>query len=187
LVGHSFGSFVIHQMAQQLVLRNKAPASLLVIDTPMPNSAVLELQDRQIAALLIANLSEFFQLNLTDDEQQLYCTLADELQTKWLSKHLAAAGYQFSARQLLTLQCVYKAQLQAKVEIKGELLEVPLMVIKAHDTKEFAGQLLADDMGWRVVNPELSAIEITGNHLSILQHQFVAAIVEQIASKYTLY
>lgn len=187
LVGHSFGSFVIHQMAQQLVLRNKAPASLLVIDTPMPNSAVLELQDRQIAALLIANLSEFFQLNLTDDEQQLYCTLADEQQTKWLSKHLAAAGYQFSARQLLTLQCVYKAQLQAKVEINRELLEVPLMVIKAHDTKEFAGQLLADDMGWRVVNPELSAIEITGNHLSILQHQFVAAIVEQIASKYTLY
>lgn len=186
LVGHSFGSFVIHQMALQLVQRNKAPASLLVIDTPTPNAAVLKLPDRQIAALLIANLSEFFQLNLTDDEQQLYCTLADEQQTQWLSKHLATAGYQFSARQLQALQCVYKAQLQAKVAIKGELLEVPLMVIKAQDTKEFAGQLLADDMGWRVVNPALSAIEITGDHLSILQHQHVGAIVKQIASKYTL-
>ncbi|KKM17005.1 hypothetical protein LCGC14_1680130, partial [marine sediment metagenome] len=186
LVGHSFGSFVIHQMAQQLVQRNKAPASLLVIDTPMPNVAVLNLQDRQIAALLIANLSEFFQLHLTDDEQQLYCTLADEQQTQWLSKHLATAGYQFSARQLQALQCVYKAQLQAKVAINDELLEVPLMVIKAHDTKEFAGQLLTDDMGWRVVNPDLAAIEITGNHLSILQYQHVGAIVKQIASKYTL-
>ncbi|WP_046003367.1 non-ribosomal peptide synthetase [Pseudoalteromonas rubra] len=189
LVGHSFGSFIALAMAQRLSANegsesgslNISVASVTILDTPRPTQSSVAISATQASQLMLENLNTFFALGLCAAQLSELGAKPLEEQTVCLADAMAQSGYHFSAEQLQRLQAVFRGQLMADVQLPAEL-NCPLCVIKARETNEFEGRPLAPDMGWQALNGKVRCHEVAGNHLSILQHQQVGAVVEIIES-----
>ncbi|MBQ4845033.1 non-ribosomal peptide synthetase [Pseudoalteromonas sp. MMG005] len=185
-VGHSFGSFIIYEMAKQLQEVSQQPTSLLILDTPLPTRPIEPVSEHQATEFVFQNIDEFFQLGFSNADKTDYLSLDECPRTQWLSKRLASAGYHFTPLQLARFQGVFKAQLRAHVSIDTLLTETLISVIKATGTNEFENKAVPKDMGWYAVSHNLTAYEAAGDHLSILQQPNNTVLIEQIQSKYVL-
>ncbi|OCQ19649.1 hypothetical protein A7985_19725 [Pseudoalteromonas luteoviolacea] len=186
LVGHSFGSFIGYEMAQQ-ASRGEI-RSLTVIDTPLPTKPMHSVDEAQISQFMLDNLCEFFHLTPRQNEIAHYIQMAESSKLTILAEWLEQAGIYFSKAQLERFYQTYRAQLLAKVELHAPLSELPVTVIKASETAVFEGREINLDMGWRRVVRDIKALEIDGDHLSILQNQeALTHLVAEIESNYILH
>ncbi|KZN68928.1 non-ribosomal peptide synthetase [Pseudoalteromonas luteoviolacea] len=186
LIGHSFGSFIGYEMARQAT-RGEI-RSLTVIDTPLPTQPMHSVDEAQISQFMLDNLCEFFHLTPRQNEIAHYIQMAESTKLTILAEWLEQAGIYFSEAQLERFYQTYRAQLLAKVNVNAPLSKLPITVIKASKTAVFEGREIGLDMGWRRVVKDIKALEIDGDHLSILQNQeALNHLVVEIESNYILH
>ncbi|OHU88160.1 MULTISPECIES: non-ribosomal peptide synthetase [Pseudoalteromonas] len=185
LVGHSFGSFIAYEMAQHLQT-NHLGVTLTVLDTPVPTSQVERFDDKQCALFILENFNQFFSLQMSAEQLSHYQSLDSQQQLQWLSNYLAHSGYRFSIEQLDRFRRVFSAQINAPVQCDNKLDETPTLVIKASDTSSFAGEALSFDMGWARLCEQIQAVELSGNHLTILQHGNAREVALLLEKNYVL-
>ncbi|KZW99590.1 hypothetical protein JL49_16430 [Pseudoalteromonas luteoviolacea] len=186
LIGHSFGSFIGYEMVQQATWGEVR--SLTVIDTPLPTQPMYSVDEAQISKFMLDNLCEFFHLTPRQNEIAHYIQMAESTKLTILAEWLEQAGIYFSKAQLERFYQAYRAQLLAKVFVNAPLSELPVTVIKASKTTVFEGREIELDMGWRRVVKDIKALEIDGDHLSILQNQeALNHLVVEIESNYILH
>ncbi|KZN67215.1 hypothetical protein N473_08310 [Pseudoalteromonas luteoviolacea CPMOR-1] len=188
VVTHSFGAFIGYELCLLSQHSELTCASLTILDTPLPSQPCASVDERQIDAFVLHDLCEFFSLSPRQNEIEHYSQMAGMAKFALLSDWLSHVDVHMSAQQLATFYQVYKAQLLSNVVIDTPLLNVKVNIIKAADTKEFEGRAVKLDMGWQRVVANLTALEVAGDHLSILQNKAdMQALVTQIEKHYILY
>ncbi|MDK1289024.1 non-ribosomal peptide synthetase [Pseudoalteromonas umbrosa] len=188
VVTHSFGAFIGYELCLLSQHSELTCTSLTILDTPLPSQPNASVDERQIDKFVLHDLCEFFSLSPRQNEIEHYSQMAGMAKFALLSDWLSHVDVHMSAQQLATFYQVYKAQLLSNVVIDTPLLDVKVKVIKAADTKEFEGRAVKLDMGWQRVVENLTALEVAGDHLSILQNKAdMQALVTQIEKRYILH
>ncbi|ATD08830.1 hypothetical protein PPIS_a4162 [Pseudoalteromonas piscicida] len=187
LVGHSFGSFIAYQLATLLEQQGRIGCSVTVIDTPVPSSPELNLDEAQIAQMMLDNLMAFFRLSVSDTEISAYKQGDASARIAYLNRWIHQAGFNFSDAHLRHFQQVFSAQLRANIEMQSMLSDTPICVVKTQQTQEFEGRPVNKDMGWKPFSHSLSCYEVKGDHLSCLQAEQVGQLVNIIERNYVLH
>ncbi len=187
LVGHSFGSFIAYQLATLLEQQGRVGCSVTVIDTPIPSNPALNLDEAQIAQMMLDNLIAFFRLSVSDAEISAYKQGDASARIAYLNRWIHQAGFNFSDAHLRHFQQVFSAQLRANIEMPSMLSDTPICVVKTQQTQEFEGRPVNQDMGWKPFSHSLSCYEVKGDHLSCLQAEQVGQLVNIIERNYVLH
>ncbi|NUZ10464.1 amino acid adenylation domain-containing protein [Pseudoalteromonas sp. McH1-7] len=187
LVGHSFGSFIAYQLATLLEQQGRSTCSLTVIDTPVPSNPALNLDETQVAQMMLDNLVAFFRLSVSDAEISAYQQGDATARIASLNRWIKQAGFNFSDTHLRHFQQVFSAQLRANIEMRSMLSDIPICVVKTQQTQEFEGRPVNKDMGWQPFSHSLSCYEVKGEHLSCLQAEQVGQLVNIIERNYVLH
>ncbi|WP_262975329.1 non-ribosomal peptide synthetase [Pseudoalteromonas piscicida] len=187
LVGHSFGSFIAYQLATLLEQQGRIGCSVTVIDTPVPSSPALSLDEAQIAQMMLDNLVAFFRLSVSGAEISVYKQGDASIRITCLNRWIHQAGFNFSDVHLRHFQQVFSAQLRANIEMPSTLSDTPICVVKTQQTQEFEGRPVNKDMGWKPFSHTLSCYEVKGDHLSCLQAEQVWQLVNIIERNYVLH
>ncbi|AOT06690.1 non-ribosomal peptide synthetase [Pseudoalteromonas luteoviolacea] len=188
VVTHSFGAFIGYELCLLSQHSEVLCASLTILDTPLPSQPSTSIDELQIDAFVLHDLCEFFSLSPRQNEIEHYSQMAGKAKFALLSDWLSQVDVHMSAQQLATFYQVYKAQLLSNVVIDTPLLDVKVKIIKAAGTNEFEGRAVKLDMGWQRVVTQLTAMEVAGDHLSILQTKAdMQALVAQIEDHYILH
>ncbi|GEK09168.1 non-ribosomal peptide synthetase [Pseudoalteromonas peptidolytica] len=187
LVGHSFGSFIAYQLATLLEQQGRIGCSVTVIDTPVPSNPALNLDETQIAQMMLDNLVAFFRLSVSDAEISAYQQGDATARIASLNRWIKQAGFNFSDAHLRHSQQVFSAQLRANIEMRSMLSDIPICVVKTQQTQEFEGRPVNKDMGWQPFSHSLSCYEVKGDHLSCLQAEQVGQLVNIIERNYMLH
>ncbi|WP_105168228.1 non-ribosomal peptide synthetase [Pseudoalteromonas sp. T1lg23B] len=186
LVGHSFGSFIAYEMAKYRQDNHLPRVTLTVLDTPVPTSQGAYVDDKQCSLFILENFSQFFSLQVSEEQHLHYQSLDSQQQLLWLSHYLADSGYRFSIEQLDRFKRVFSAQLNAPVQLDELLNEIPTLVIKASQTSHFAGEQLSSDLGWARLCKQLQQVELQGDHLTILQNGNAREVALLLEKNYVL-
>ncbi|CAM4006604.1 non-ribosomal peptide synthetase [Pseudoalteromonas byunsanensis] len=186
LVGHSFGSFIAYEMAKSLHRNHAQSVTLTVLDTPVPRQQPELVDDKQCALFILENFSQFFSLQVTQEQFLHYQSLDSQQQLQWLSDYLSQYGYRFSVEQLDRFKCVFNAQVNAPVQLGNLPCDIPTLVIKASQTSSFDGEPLSSDLGWARLCNQLQGVELSGNHLTILQHGNAREVALLLEKNYVL-
>ncbi|MBQ4839491.1 non-ribosomal peptide synthetase [Pseudoalteromonas luteoviolacea] len=188
IVAHSFGAFIGYELAQLSQSSGFTCDSLTILDTPRPSKTKPIVDAQQIDKFMLQDLCTFFCISPRQNEIEHYIQMAGMAKLAILSEWLAQKDVQISVQQLSNFYQVYKAQVLADVAIDKPLIDTKVTVIKAENTTEFEGRAVKLDMGWQRVVANLDTLEITGDHLSILQKTTdMKALVEQIEDHYILH
>ncbi|MCG7553071.1 non-ribosomal peptide synthetase [Pseudoalteromonas sp. Of11M-6] len=187
LVGHSFGSFIAYQLATLLEQQGRIGCSVTVIDTPVPSNPALNLDEAQIAQMMLDNLITFFRLSVSDAEISAYKQGDAPARIAYLNHWIHQAGFNFSDAHLRHFQQVFSAQLRANIEMPSMLSDTLICVVKTQQTQEFEGHPVNKDMGWKPFSHSLSCYEVKGDHLSCLQAEQVGQLVNIIERNYVLH
>ncbi|PCK33429.1 non-ribosomal peptide synthetase [Pseudoalteromonas piscicida] len=186
IVGHSFGSFIAYHLALLLEQQGHIGNSVTVIDTPVPTHGALNLNEAQIAQMMLDNLVAFFRLTVSDADIDAYKQAGSSARIAYLNSWIHQAGFHFSEDHLRHFQQIFSAQLRANIEMPSMLSDTALSVVKTQHTQEFEGRPVNKDMGWQPFSHTLSCYEVNGDHLSCLQAEQVGQLVNIIERNYVL-
>jgi thioesterase domain-containing protein len=179
LGGHSFGSYVAFEMAQQLQQKGQEVALLAILDTPatIPGNQPTHNDDAQYLTDLAMTIESFFDVNLSVSYDQLQ-PLSPETQLDDLLQRLKQTGIfppEAKAAQLRGLLQVFKTSAQTSYAPQ-EGYPHRIAVFRAQE-----GQCNQPDMGWNQVC--LQPVEtycVPGDHITMVAEPHVQVLAEQL-------
>jgi arthrofactin-type cyclic lipopeptide synthetase C len=186
LLGHSFGGWVVYEMAAQLRAAGLAPLSVTLVDTEAPTGDVVHDYTRIDALMTLVELVELglpAPLELGRDD---FARLDAPGQLALLHERMVAAHVMPSRSTPLDLNGVFRTlSMNLRTAYTPSVVsEDPVHLVLVHDTRltEQACTLQhqATVEQWQRWAPLLRPRAGPGNHLTILRPPHVAALASQL-------
>jgi amino acid adenylation domain-containing protein len=181
-VGHSFGSFVVHEMARLLQLQGDEIGMVMVLDTHVPEAmtARTEKSDNQLAVEMLEDIRGFF--GATDPFDALvFLALDDQQRVDFVQQMLADFGAVMTRQQVVDYIRVRNAQVTSIIDPAAGLSTDRFVVVKAKASAEDTTRTLPMDYGWtRKLQLPPTVVQVEGDHLSVLNPGHVEQVVELI-------
>jgi arthrofactin-type cyclic lipopeptide synthetase C len=190
LLGHSFGGWVVFEMADQLRSIGRVPDSVTMVDSQLPDSETLREYSNIDVILLMVELFEMSagqSWKITVEDLRPLST-ADRLTL--LHAHLVESNLMPKSSHPISLTGVFRTfstHLQTSYK-PHHTYEHALNLILLPDTRlgEADAQVHLHDIEqqWRLWAPHLEAWRGSGNHITILRSPHVAMLADLLRSKY---
>jgi len=180
LGGHSFGSMVAFEMAQQLYRLGQKVALLVMIDPPQPGAPIYTVDDVDILALLVgmdnnASLAQIRQLSF--DKQVAYFLEHGKTNNK-----LFTETTQVQLRQLFHL---FKIDLEAILCYVPQTYTGKVIFFRANERDEFINPPYPE-RGWsKFIAKKMEVYEVPGNHFTMNYSPHVEFMADMI-NKYLI-
>jgi len=181
LGGHSFGSYVAFEMAQQLQKQGQEVALLAILDTqaPIPDNKLVEIDrdDAGYLADIAIAIERLFGKNLSVSYDDLQLLEPDE-QLNYLLERLKMVNFfppEARIPQIRGFLQVFKANAQVHYVPKGVY---PTRITIFRASEEFS-----DDpaMGWDKFSSEsVETHDVPGNHITMVAEPHVQVLAEQL-------
>jgi thioesterase domain-containing protein len=180
LLGHSFGGWIIFEIAAQMRALGRRPASIAMIDTDAPGQPPREYS--RIEALL--ELAGVFELHATSPlnlKPASFEPLNKTAQLKLLQQRLMQAGLLPAGSDVQDLAAIFRVfatnvrtsyRPRALCEQPVDLLWVP----------EKAEQTPLSAEAWREWAPDLRLHRLAGNHVTLLDPPHVSGLAHALQS-----
>lgn len=193
LGGHSFGSWVAFEMAQQLQKRGHEVARLFILDTPAPVFAATPMRDAgdDDAAVMvtIARLAERLfghSLGVTQAELQ---ALDWEAQLHYLNERLQVAKvlpHGGGIHQVRGLVQVFRAVSQIQY-LPQEVQPTPITLLRASEFNPEDGinEALSQDLSWgwnRFAAGPVEVYTVPGDHITMMAEPHVRRLAERLGA-----
>jgi thioesterase domain-containing protein len=182
LVGHSFGGWVVFEMARQLALAGEEIGLLVVLDAEAPLDGKQEHQV-QSRGEVMWRLVKVFQSALGQSlgiQEGEWLALDSQRQFTLLLERLVQAHVLVppsAARVLHGMVRVFEANLNTAYRPVGLYLQ-RMYVVAAQEAKEGSDRLLTLISRWRRHAPQASAWQCPGHHFSLLTQPHVSAVAD---------
>ncbi|MBJ7311023.1 amino acid adenylation domain-containing protein, partial [Rugamonas sp. CCM 8940] len=182
LLGHSYGGWIVREMAQQLAAQGQAPASVFVLDSRVPSLA--ENRSNYTRVEILERLVHLFELNLPRPlglQAADFALLEPERQLNLLLSRLIDVKILPPRTSLQTMKGI--------VRVFGSNLNTPyapasyphpLHLVVAPDADSDSAYVARDPAsvlaGWRGNAPQTQLWQAPGNHLTLLAPDHVGAL-----------
>jgi len=182
LLGHSFGGYIVFEMAKQLIKSGQSVGKVILVDTPAPNwfePTGKEWSDanwmNQITS--IAAHQYGISIGLTEQDYENCSSLIE--MTKILNDQLIEAGVfpeSMSPSFLQGFVQVYKSNLMMDYKPDSQPVNIDVVLIRSADLQpeQLSDQRAAEfrsieDFGWsKWVKGNIQVLEVPGDHLTML-------------------
>lgn len=181
LAGHSYGGFIVYEMAQQLHKAGAAVGALCILDTGAPTGKAQPMDEVGIILSyerlfleeygLAPTLSETQLLPLTSEERLLAFKAALEA-----AKILPANS---DLEQVRGIVNVAAADPQATDYLPTDFVSLPIQIFVATDDERSAEATQALIDGWRTYG-EVTVHEVPGTHSTMLYPPHVQVLAEKV-------
>lgn len=192
LLGHSFGSWVVFELAQQLARKGERVALVGILNTPIPlmqGTAEEEpaFDDAGWMASIASVVGRLYGADLGLSAQALRPLSPDE-RLEQLTRRLVEAGILppgSDSLQVRGLVQVYKAAYRINYT-PGETVPVPLILFRAQERHEEDGVLpaeVAEDAAWgwgRHAGRPVPVEHVPGDHMTMLARPHVQVLAERL-------
>ncbi len=184
LLGHSYGGWIVREMAQQLAAQGQAPASVFVLDSRVPSLA--ENRSNYTRIEILERLVQLFELNLPrplglkaadfallEPERQLKLLLSRLIDVKILPPRTTLQAMKGIVR-------VFASNLNTPYAPASYPHRLHLVVAPDADAGSGSGYVARDPAGvlagWRGNAPQTQLWQAPGNHLTLLAPDHVGAL-----------
>ncbi|WP_199351108.1 non-ribosomal peptide synthase/polyketide synthase [Haliangium ochraceum] len=188
LAGHSFGSWVAFEMAQQLVRAGEEIAIVAIFNTPIPRmtpGSTPDFDDATWMAALAGSVGRFYGADLGIDAESLRPLSMDARYRQLTERLVAARILPAGAAEAMVrgLVQVYKAAYLIDYE-PGDATAVPIAFFRADTWHEEDGEVPADlfeqpAWGWtRFASDDITIVQVPGDHMTMLAPPHVDQLSE---------
>ncbi|HWW72358.1 MAG TPA: amino acid adenylation domain-containing protein [Duganella sp.] len=179
LIGHSFGGWIVFEMALQLLRDGETISSLIILDSQAP-SLHPEQKRRDTHVEIVRMLIDLYELNLgrslglstedlapLDREQSISLLFSRLIAEKLLPPRT-------KKETLFAIFRVFEANVKARY-VPGSVYEGPLHVasVRNDPEKEVPDQTGQSEPTWEAHAPRITSYEAQGNHLTMLSPPYV--------------
>ncbi len=197
LGGHSFGSHVALEMAQQLLRQGEKVALLAVFDAPAPvlEAPTIANDDQKNEAAWLIELAEVIEEWLGKKLAITYDDIAqldhdDQLTYfKECLQQIDLLPAQSDISQVRGLINVFKANHQANYSPQESIDLAEIVLFKASELTEYQSDtgstsiLEETTWGWNKFSQEVKTFVVPGNHMSMLAHHNVDKLARQLCDQ----
>jgi amino acid adenylation domain-containing protein len=178
LLGHSFGGWVVFEMAAQLRRGGCTPLSITLVDTIAPGGEPPELT-RVEALLNLVHLFEFRAGDPLNTRAEDLQQLSPDAQIAFLHQRLSQAGLISQHIRPQDLAAIFETVLMnLRTPYYPQIVyHQPVQLIRASESSE---QAVSADR-WRAWAPNLQEHRVQGNHVTLLQPPHVAELAQHLA------
>jgi thioesterase domain-containing protein len=171
LIGHSFGGWIVFEMALQLLQAGETVSSLIILDSEAPG--VRAEQKRHTHGEVLQMLIDLYELNLGRslglESDELAPLNREQSISLLFSRLIAEKLWPPSARKetLFAIFRVFEANVNARYVPQG-VYDGPLYVAAVDDSEKET-----PDQAWEAHAPRITRYEAQGNHLTMLSPPYV--------------
>ena len=185
LLGHSFGGWVVFEMAKQLIADGKQIAALIVVDSRAPLDLAQErkFHSRVEIMLKLIGIYEVISGRSIDLAESDFVSLSHEQQIKLLLDRLIGTnilpGYT-TVHALRGIVQVYETNMNTYYQPR-DIYNGPLHFVAAHEaTPRIKSDISNAELfnKWRKFAPDSVFLETPGNHFSLLKSPHVVHLAK---------
>lgn len=179
LIGHSFGGWVVFEMARQLELMNVRVNSVFLLDciSPLESKVNEELSEsaQHLLALQVTKKNFGWELPFTEEA---YVTMSADERLDQFQQLLAGSGVDLSIDQIRRYMQVKLTQSRMNYSPDSGLQETPLILFKAEDTD---WPELSATLGWEALCDSPPIVhEVRGTHSSMITPEHNSELITNL-------
>jgi amino acid adenylation domain-containing protein len=183
LLGHSFGAFVVFEMAAQLNALGDEVSQLFLLDTPVPDrakmqSSLLTLEDLKLG--LLHTIQQYFDCPLPLDDAA-YLQLDETSQHLLLQELLVNEGMDLSLDQVRGYSNVFVTQGSVLYYPQHYLSDTEVVLFKTDEMDQYIKEKGVDTVGWEMLSRRKPLVhDVTGSHITMLRKENVEVLAKHL-------
>lgn len=182
LLGHSFGAFVVFEMAAQLSDIGLEVTQLFLLDTavPLPDETSDVLTEDRLKLGLLYTMQQYFDWTLpVDDSTYLQMTETD--QHCLLQALLANEGVELTLDQVRGYAHVFVTQGATRYYPQQVLDHTQIVIFKTQEMEDYMQHIGIATLGWeRHSRQQPLVYDVPGTHISMLRKEHVTIMAAQL-------
>jgi thioesterase domain-containing protein/acyl carrier protein len=183
LLGHSFGAFVVFEMAAQLNAMGEQVSQLFLFDTPVPirekmQSSVLTHENLKLG--LLHTMQQYFDWKLPLDDAA-YIQLDEASQHLLLQELLLNEDMDLSLDQVRGYSNVFVTQGSTLYYPEHYLEDTEVVLFKTFEMDEYIKERGVDTVGWEMLSKRKPQVhDVPGSHISMLKKEHVDTVAKHL-------
>lgn len=180
LLGHSFGAFVVFEMAVQLHAMGMEVSQLFLFDTAVPSRSETSdvMTQERLRLGLLHTMQQYFDWSLPITDEA-YLQLDESRQHQLLQELLMNEGIELSLDQVRGYANVFVAQGTIRYYPDQVLENTQVVLFKTAEMDEYVQQKGLMTLGWEAHSKrKLQVHDVPGTHISMLKKENIGIIAE---------
>lgn len=179
LLGHSFGAYVVYEMAAQLQALGQQVSLLFLFDTGAPLHTPVQqpvMTREELKLGLLHTMQQHFEW-AEPVADTAYLQLEETQQHEWLQQRLVHEGLDLTLDQIRGYTNVFIAQGATRYYPDHCLNDTQIVLFKTSEMDAYIQERGAESLGWEQLSRQQPKVhDVPGNHITMLRKEHIAPV-----------